>query len=322
MTCALVFDPRPEGRSQLSKILQETGLFSRTLAASSLQKTMVLLDDGGVDLVVLGWHARTLESGRELMENVGRRESWRDLPVAAFAFSPSLRLEAYEAGIGEVFETGLSPEETTARLRLILQRKARIERLRQEKEHLARLALTDSLTGLYNRAYFEASLEIELARSLRSGQPCSLLLLDLDHFKKVNDSWGHSVGDGVLQAVAGELRENLRRADVLCRFGGEEFALILPGTDAPAAFALAERLRTKIGELAVTPPPTEIRISASIGISTLGERTNVQPQELIEEADCALYRGKRRGRNRTEIFSAAAASGEYPSSSMGWCGYA
>lgn len=322
MTTALVFDPSSMGRIQTTEILQATGLFSRILTAGSLQRAAVLLEDEETDIVFLGWRPNSFGTGRALMEKIRRRESWSDLPVAAVALPGLFRLQAYEAGIGEVFDIATPLEEFTARLRLLLQRKSRVDQLRQEKEHLGRLALTDSLTGLYNRAYFEASLEIELARSIRSGQPCSLLLLDLDHFKNINDTWGHSVGDSVLQAVAGALRESLRRADVLCRFGGEEFALILPGTDAPAAFALAERLRGRVSGLTVTPPLGEARISASIGISSVGERTDVQPRGLIEEADCALYRGKRRGRNRTEIFSGSAASEEYPAFTNFPCGYA
>lgn len=306
---ALVLDPSSPERTRLKEILQGTDLFSIILAASTPEKALAILDDEDVDLVLLGWRAETEGSGNALLERMRRRESWSDLPVAALTDPFARRLEAYEAGVGEIFDPCTPPAEVTARLRLLLQRKARFDRLRRDKEHLARLALTDALTGLYNRAYFEASLEIEIARSLRAGHPCSLLLLDIDHFKAVNDTWGHGAGDKVLEAVAASLKEGVRRADVLCRFGGEEFAVILPGTAAPAAFILAERLRTRISRIAVGPALAGGRLSASIGISNLGDRTEVHPRELIEEADCALYRGKRRGRNRTELFSGSASSG-------------
>lgn len=318
----LIFDPSSAGRIQHKEILLGTAQLSRILLAGTVQSALTLLDHREVDLFFLAWRPETIEAGRSLLSELHRRDTWSDIPVAAFVAAPALRHEAYEAGICEIFDFSTPPQEHKARLRLLLQRKKRIDRLRQDKEHLGRLALTDALTGLYNRAYFEASLEIEIARSIRAGSPCSLLLLDIDHFKRVNDTWGHAAGDSVLQRVAAELKENLRRGDILCRFGGEEFALILPSTAAPAAFALAERLRERIAELAADGTTCQAILSASIGISSIGDRTDLKPCELIEEADCALYRGKRRGRNRTEIFSGTAAAGDIPSFAGIPCGWA
>ena len=165
------------------------------------------------------------------------------------------------------------------------------------------LALHDGLTGLLNRRAFDESLARTVAQSSRGGQPVSLLLLDLDHFKVLNDSWGHSVGDQALQATSSEIRAQIRAADMGARYGGEEFAIILPDTDGAAAFRLAERLRKALADRAISVGRDQIRITASLGVSAsdLGYET---PEELIRSADEALYASKETGRNRTSLAGA------------------
>lgn len=157
-------------------------------------------------------------------------------------------------------------------------------------------ASRDPLTGLANRRSAERRLDADRARALRLDEPLSVLMLDLDHFKQVNDHWGHAAGDLVLKATAQALREELRGADLPSRFGGEEFLTILPGTDAGRALDVAERIRERIAKLAIAVPGDTIQITASIGVATIIR--DEAAQELVARADVALYRAKDDGRDR------------------------
>jgi diguanylate cyclase (GGDEF)-like protein len=178
-----------------------------------------------------------------------------------------------------------------------LQRK----RFTREREQLAEAAAVDNLTGLMNRRAFDRRLAEEVARSQRYGSPLSLLMMDLDGFKQVNDSFGHSSGDALLRAVGVLLGSELRTADVAVRFGGDEFALILPSTLKTDAWAVAEKIRNSIGQLCVhTESGHTLHTTASIGIASVSERL-AHPNDVLDAADKALYRAKRAGRNRVEL---------------------
>lgn len=163
-------------------------------------------------------------------------------------------------------------------------------------------AITDQLTGLYNRRFFKEMIDVEAERAERRRLPLSLVLIDLDHFKDINDTYGHSVGDAVLADVAQRLRREVRGSDLLCRYGGEEFVCLLPGTPAPAAFELAERLRQTLRSTPATVAgvPESIMLTASLGVATAvgGERGRLDTDALIDEADQAVYRAKALGRDR------------------------
>ncbi|MBK5255143.1 MAG: GGDEF domain-containing protein, partial [Vicinamibacteria bacterium] len=162
------------------------------------------------------------------------------------------------------------------------------------------LALHDGLTNLLNRRAFDNSLERAVAQASRAGQPLSLLMIDLDHFKRLNDTHGHAIGDAALQAAAAEIQVQVRGGDLAARYGGEEFSVILPDTDGAAGFRMAERLRVALAERVIKAGSEKIRITASCGVSgtDLGYHT---PEELIRSADDALYASKETGRNRTSL---------------------
>lgn len=171
------------------------------------------------------------------------------------------------------------------------------------REHLVISGLTDALTGLHNRRYLERRLQEEVTRALRYDHPLSCLFIDADHFKKVNDRYGHTAGDTVLRELAIRVKESLRASDVATRFGGEEFTLLLPQTDAAEALHLGERIRIRIESKPIILNGGEpLNITVSAGVSTLNPDANDQGQKLIEEADCALYRAKELGRNRVELY--------------------
>jgi diguanylate cyclase (GGDEF)-like protein len=171
------------------------------------------------------------------------------------------------------------------------------ENLAKDQEKLAELAIRDSLTGLYNRREFERLLNDEIHRFRRHGHPVSLLILDIDHFKKINDRYGHQVGDEAIRTVADIITNESRTSDIIARYGGEELAIILPETDADNAIRLAERTCQAIAEFPVMISPKEvIPITVSIGAATVPDNAHAA-RDLVTAADLAMYEAKRNGRN-------------------------
>jgi len=174
--------------------------------------------------------------------------------------------------------------------------------LETKRAELLALSRTDALTGLFNRRYFEERLETEFARSARSGSPLCCLMLDLDHFKRLNDTYGHGFGDQVLREVAQLARATLRSVDLLARYGGEELVALLPDTGPEDGVRAAERIRLAIAGHAVAfdgPDGRQlVHCTASIGTATHPASDVPAPEELVRKADARLYAAKAAGRNR------------------------
>jgi len=162
------------------------------------------------------------------------------------------------------------------------------------EERLRRLSTTDGLTGLFNRRHLDDTLAIEMERALRYNSPLSIMMFDVDHFKRFNDEHGHDQGDRVLQALSQSMQEHVRKVDIPCRYGGEEFLAILPGTGQAGAIIVSERLRHSIEQMEVDG----LKVTISIGLATIPELDAKTPETMIEAADSALYRAKRAGRNQ------------------------
>nr|WP_298164979.1 diguanylate cyclase [uncultured Pseudomonas sp.] len=176
--------------------------------------------------------------------------------------------------------------------------KQQLQAVNQQLKHLSR---TDRLTGLNNRGYWEECLQHEYARHRRYQSMAALVMFDIDHFKVVNDTYGHQAGDKVIQAVAEVVREQVRDTDYPGRYGGEEFVVLLPDVDSAGAMLFAERLRQRIEALLVTYENQSIPFTISLGVADLSYPTNGY-QQLIERADQALYASKEGGRNRSSCY--------------------
>jgi diguanylate cyclase (GGDEF)-like protein len=179
--------------------------------------------------------------------------------------------------------------------------------LRNSEEALRLQSITDSLTGLYNRRHFNKLAEDEIGRVFRYSRPLSVIMFDIDFFKRINDSYGHITGDKVLKMVAVVTKEQIRATDVLARYGGEEFIVLLPETSVEGAAVVAERMRRKIERTAIRIEERPISITASFGVSDYLAKTGEKPRELvlsefIASADRALYASKNTGRNRVTVF--------------------
>lgn len=173
----------------------------------------------------------------------------------------------------------------------------------RQRLRMGRMVHTDALTGLHNRGYYDSQIGVELERCRRQGTPLTLLLGDLDHFKDINDTYGHPMGDRVLKTVARELLEGLRRIDLVCRVGGEEFALVLPDTGLEAASEVVTRIQVRIANLRLTDPthPDPLRVTISFG-GVVFPAGGESPDELYDLADRMLYLSKQRGRNRCHFW--------------------
>ncbi len=175
---------------------------------------------------------------------------------------------------------------------------AEVQRLQSECELLRELSHTDALTGLFNRRYLMAALDQERERTRRTGLPTSLIMVDLDHFKRVNDSYGHQAGDEALKWASQVWRQNLRRIDIPCRYGGEEFAIILPGTRLNAAVRAAKRLQVALQKSPVTLLGRSVPLTASFGVDTYLHTEELTVRAFIKRTDHYLLEAKIKGRNQ------------------------
>jgi diguanylate cyclase (GGDEF)-like protein len=254
----------------------------------------------------------TARTGKKNMVVDARKDPrWSDSPTAKAGIFAYLGFPLYWPD-GKVFGTicavdtkenkWISPSDTLlltvkdaveAHLALI----AAMDELSKKNEEVHQLAITDSLTGLYNRRYFFELAGHEFQRALRSGCSLSAIMLDIDFFKKVNDTYGHQVGDIVLHELAGCCRQVTRKVDVLGRYGGEEFVIILPDADLAAACIIAERLRQAIAKKTIDTETGPVTVTASFGVSTINNDCSTL-ENLLKKADSALLEAKRGGRNR------------------------
>ncbi len=180
---------------------------------------------------------------------------------------------------------------------------ARIDEIGRLQVALQELAVRDGLTGLYNRRYLDETLEREVSRARREGNPLALVMIDIDYFKRVNDTYGHQVGDEALRMLASVLLANIRAEDVACRYGGEEFLMLLPNMPLEAALERAELWRSAVEQLAITLGKVPITFTVSLGVAAYPEHGKT-PDDLTRCADQALYRAKNEGRNQVSVYGA------------------
>ncbi len=200
--------------------------------------------------------------------------------------------------------TPVNRQELVARVATQARRMRYIDILRQRVDRGMELAVIDQLTGLYNRRYMMNQLSLLMQRAAIGSKPLSIILADIDHFKKVNDTYGHEAGDHVLGEFAKRLSANVRPMDIVCRHGGEEFAVIMPETAGDVACVVAERARRAVAAepFEVDGVPVSLSVTVSSGVATLTPEDSVD--SLIKRADAALYRAKSAGRNRVESVAA------------------
>ena len=263
-------------------------------------RAMAVAGDGEFDLIVV---SLTMDGsdGLRLCSHLRTMEETRQTAILVITEpdSSEMLVRALEIGVSDYLKVPVNTDEMMARVRTQIKRKMYQDRLCANYETSLALAVTDSLTGLHNRRYMVSHLDTLMERGRESGRPVALLIMDIDHFKNVNDNYGHAVGDEVLQEFAERIKRNVRGIDLAVRYGGEEFVVVLPETDLEVAKMVAERLRQNVAEepFEVSADVGTITVTASIG-GTVYDGTEVSTDGLLRRADEALYTAKNQGRNQ------------------------
>lgn len=255
---------------------------------------------GPPDLCVVAVTSRSFD-GFRVIARMRSGEATRHLPILAVV-EPDDRariVRALELGAHDVISRPIDEEELVARARTLMRRKRYVDAVRARLDQSLELAITDQLTGLYNRRFVFSQLAPLVQRAQCGGDPVSVMTIDIDHFKRLNDTYGHDVGDAVLRDFAVRLGTNTRPSDFACRLGGEEFVVIMPRTSGDIACLAAERLRRSVCASPFVVPglAQALDVTVSIGVACTGDGEETA-ESLLKRADEALYEAKRSGRNR------------------------
>jgi two-component system cell cycle response regulator len=293
----LVVDER---KSSIERIEGALSLQHTIEVEENPQDALLRAAEGNFDLLMLSLDFQNFD-GLRLVGQVRSLERTRHVPILLVTDpgEDARLLRGLDLGANDYVLRTADKNEMIARVRSQVRRKRYAERLRDNVQYSMEMALTDPLTGLFNRRYMETHVGTLVERSAARGKSLSLLILDIDYFKSINDSFGHDAGDDVLREFAERLKASIRGIDLACRYGGEEFVVVMPDTDLGIATLVAERIRRRI---AGEPFPIEqgarsIEVTISIGIAArAGPQDNAS--QMLKRADDALYRAKRDGRNR------------------------
>ena len=258
--------------------------------------------EGDYDLAIVSLNLKQID-GLRLCSHLRSLDRTRLLPILVITDpNDTVRLlRGLDLGVNDYLVRPIDRNEMLARVRTQVRRKRFSDRLRDNVQMTIEMAVTDGLTGLHNRRYLERHLGTLVQQATARDKPLSVMVLDIDHFKSINDGFGHAVGDDVLREFSRRIRKAVRGIDLACRMGGEEFVIAMPDTDAALAMLVAERLRQKIAIDRFRIPETgeAIEVTVSIGISSL-LGSGDSGEGLVKRADEALYEAKRAGRNRVK----------------------
>ncbi|ESQ78774.1 PleD family two-component system response regulator [Asticcacaulis sp. YBE204] len=297
----LIIDDNPK---QAERLMHALGATHRCAYETDPQKALKIAA-GRVDLLVLNLTVRAFDALR-FVAQLRSSEATRQTPVLGIfnADDRPVLLKALELGVNDVLPKPVDSLELIARARTQIRRKRYADFLRTSLDKSLELAVTDPLTGLNNRRYMDMQLAQLMRRHLKTDEDVSVLLLDIDHFKRVNDGFGHDAGDEVLREFAGRLGINVRAIDMPCRMGGEEFVVIMPDTDSADAQVIAERVRSNVAAapFALADGRT-LDVTVSVGVATLtGLGDSIEA--MLKRADEAVYEAKRAGRNKVVLRAA------------------
>lgn len=297
MSTVLIVDDSPLLREHVGKTLRDEGVADICLTAGDGAEGLKILMNEPVDLVLLDLAMPGID-GFKFLKLKNQRETQVSIPVIVLTGSENIeeKLRGFEAGASDYLTKPFHDAELVARARVHLQVRLMTQRLRQ-------MARTDALTGLANRGYFTECLERELHRASRNGTAVGLIMVDVDHFKELNDTHGHQAGDALLIKIAESLVLGLRSSDLVGRYGGEEFVMLLPDTGSAGVTIAAERARKQIRQLEV--PFSEVTLTATASFGAVSNTlAGCTVQDIIRAADQALYEAKQQGRNRVVVSTA------------------
>lgn len=270
-------------------------------SVDTFEEALVRVRGGDFDLIIVSLGMRGFD-GLRLCSQLRSLPEGRHVPILVVVSDGDKRKlhQALEMGVNDYLTRPVDTNELVARVRTQLRKKRYADRLRHNVQLSLEMAITDQLTGLHNRRYMSRHLDNLITQAQRTQKPIAFLIMDIDFFKSVNDTYGHDIGDEVLQEFARRISANVRGCDLACRYGGEEFVVVMPETDVPFAYSVAERLRISVEQtpVAISRAPGKLSITVSIGIAGADGSSTDSADALLHRADQALYSAKRSGRNR------------------------
>ena len=303
-----LLDASPAGRILVIEDRQETvawftsALSPRHEVASvdTFEEALVRVRGGDPDLVVVSLGMRGFD-GLRLCSQLRSLPEGRNIPILVVVSDGDRRklTQALEMGVNDYLTRPVDKNELVARVRTQLRKKRYADRLRHNVQLSLEMAITDQLTGLHNRRYMSRHLDNLVASAKKAEKPIAFVIMDIDYFKSVNDTHGHDIGDEVLKEFAARIAANVRGIDLACRYGGEEFVVVMPDTDVAFAYSVSERLRHSIETtpFRISRAPNSLNLTISIGIAGL-EGPDDSADALLHRADQALYSAKKAGQNR------------------------
>ena len=302
----LLVDDRPNAAKSIQTIINEK-LNSECVLASNRDDAMNAVRFDKLDVMLINAGMESYD-GLRLCSEIRSSPQARHASVILMVDHGDYRAiaAALDLGANDYVMRPLDENELVARMRSQMRRKCYADQLRDNVHNSLKMAVTDPLTGLYNRRYAMPHMQALMERSDVEKSPISVALLDIDHFKSINDTYGHGVGDEVLKEFAQRIRQSVRGVDLSARIGGEEFLVVMPETGLSAAAVVAERLRANIAAkpFTVTHEVGKIDLTVSIGLSSCKDPKE-SPEAMLERADVALYRSKNTGRNRVTLDDSA-----------------
>ena len=301
-TTVLIVEDDPVQRKLLDGALSKSGY--TVLESDKGEVAWQILQEEQIQLIVTDWLMPSLE-GPELIRRIRSTSLYGYVYIILLTSKEATDdlVAGLDAGADDYLTKPYNPIELIARIS-VGERILELERrLKEAQAHLEEIALYDGLTGLMNRRAFYQAAEAELSRSSRMQQPLSMLFIDIDKFKQINDEHGHLVGDDVLKIVAANIKATLRSYDLIGRWGGDEFIAILPGTSSTNARRVAERILRKVSSVEVpTPGGQQVRVQLSLGVGAISPSQSLDMDSLVEKADHSLYAAKAEGGNRVHVF--------------------
>jgi two-component system cell cycle response regulator len=293
----LVVEDRPAQSDRLRDALSPP---NDVVVESDPQEALIRAKGGDFDLIIVSLSVQSFD-GLRFCSQIRSLDVTRHTPVLVLVEEGDTKrlVRSLEMGCNDYLMRPIDRNELIARVRTQLKRKRYSDKLRHNYQLSLEMAITDQLTGLYNRRYMASHLGTLLTGAAESGKPLSFLIVDIDYFKAINDTHGHDVGDEILKQFAQRIATNVRGIDLACRYGGEEFVVVMPDTDVSFAYMVAERLRQQVADqpFRISTSPGTLSLTISIGV-TASEATSDTAEKLLRRADQALYRAKRDGRNR------------------------
>jgi two-component system, cell cycle response regulator len=293
----LLVDDRPASYERIAGVLAAE---QNVDVEANPSEALFRAADGNYDLLIVSLSLENFD-GLRLCSQVRSIDRTRNVPILAVTDpeNEARMVRGLEIGVNDYLVWPIDKNELLARARSLIRKRRYTERLRDNVQMSIEMAITDALTGLFNRRYMESHLAMLMEQAASRGKPLTALVLDIDHFKSINDTHGHDAGDDVLREFALRIKRSIRGIDLACRYGGEEFVVIMPETDMAVGTMVAERLRRRIAAdpFAIQEGARAIPVTISIGVAAMRGKED-SAAGIVKRADQALYKAKRDGRNR------------------------